>query len=131
MTAKNTAAEAIKRIILPPGVRRSAGLANIPVEYPLHGGPKRLGLCSVTVMPTVLRFDHLRVVIYAADHRRAHVHVIAADGEAVSFLNCPHGPPELQESYGFDRTEVNPIRDSLAGKVGALCKEWRNIHGGD
>ena len=47
-------------------------------------------------MPTVLRFDGLRVVIYPDDHRPAHVHVIGAGGEAVFILNCPEGPPELR-----------------------------------
>ena len=82
-------------------------------------------------MPTVLRFDGRRVVIYPTDHRPAHVHVIGPDGEAVFFLNCPAGPPELRESYRFGRAEVNRIRDRLAGRVAALCEEWRRIHGSD
>jgi hypothetical protein len=82
-------------------------------------------------MPTVLRFDGLRAVIYLADHRPAHVHVIGAGGEAVFNLHCPDGPPELRESYGFRQHEVNNIKDALAGKIGVLCEEWRKIHGGD
>lgn len=34
-------------------------------------------------MPTALRFDGLRVMIYVDDHRPAHVHVTGGDGEAV------------------------------------------------
>jgi hypothetical protein len=49
-------------------------------------------------MPTALRLDGLRVVIYPNDHRPAHVHVIGADGEAVFNLNCPEGPVVLREA---------------------------------
>jgi hypothetical protein len=80
-------------------------------------------------MPTVWRFDGLRVVIYPADHRPEHVHVIGADAEAVFILNCPTGPPELRENYGFSRPQVTRIKDALAGKVAVLCGEWRKIHG--
>lgn len=82
-------------------------------------------------MPTVLRFDGLRVVIYPADHRPAHVHVIGAGGEAVFVLNCPDGPPDLRESHGFGRSETGRIKGALAGRITALCGEWRKIHGDD
>jgi hypothetical protein len=80
-------------------------------------------------MPTALRLDGLRVVIYPADHRPAHVHVIGAGGEAVFVLNCPDGPPQLRESYGFGRPDVNRIKERLTGEVATLCEEWRKIHG--
>ena len=82
-------------------------------------------------MPTVLRFNGLRVVIYPADHRPAHVHVIGPNGEAVFFLNCPHGPPELRESYGFGGPELSRLESMLAGTMAVLCEAWRRIHGGD
>jgi hypothetical protein len=80
-------------------------------------------------MPTVLRFDGLRVVIYPNDHRPAHVHVIGPDGEAVFVLHCPDGPPRLRENFGFSRTELNRIEDRLTGALAALCAKWRAIHG--
>ena len=40
-------------------------------------------------MPTVLRFNGLRAVIYPNDHRPAHVHVIGRGYEAVFNLHCP------------------------------------------
>ena len=52
-------------------------------------------------MPTVLRIGGLRVTIYPNDHPPPHVHVIGANGEAVFLLNCPGGPAELRESFGF------------------------------
>jgi hypothetical protein len=80
-------------------------------------------------MPTVHRFDGLRVAIYPNDHRPAHVHVMGAGGEAVFNLHCPDGPPELRESYGFTRRDVNRIKDALVSVLATLCEEWRSIHG--
>lgn len=80
-------------------------------------------------MPTVLRFDGLRVAVYPNDHRPAHVHVIGAGGEGVFNLNCPHGPPELRENYGFSRPDVGRIKDALAARLAVLCEKWRKIHG--
>jgi hypothetical protein len=82
-------------------------------------------------MPTIFRFDGLRVVIYPNDHRPAHVHVIGATGEAVFVLNCPDGPPKLREDFGFTRTELGRIETELAGAVAALCAKWRSIHDRD
>lgn len=75
------------------------------------------------------RFDGLRVVIYPNDHRPEHVHVMGATGEAVFLLNCPDGPPELRESFGFNRTDLRRIRDTLAETLAALCERWTMIHG--
>lgn len=80
-------------------------------------------------MPVVFRIGGLRVVIWPNDHRPAHVHVIGAEGEAVFNLNCPDGPPELRESYGFKLTDVNRIADALAEVVPLLCAKWSGIHG--
>lgn len=68
-------------------------------------------------MPTILRFDGLRAVIYPNDHRPAHVHVIGADGEAVFVLHCPAGPPTLREIFGFNRQDVGRIE-------GASSSTW-------
>ena len=75
-------------------------------------------------MPTALRLDGLRVVIYPNDHRPAHVHVNGAEKEAMFTLHCPHGPPELRANYGFEHREVNQ-----AEALRMLCEEWRKIHG--
>lgn len=80
-------------------------------------------------MPTVLRFDGLRAVIYPNDHRPAHVHVIGRGCEAVFNLHCPAGLPEIRENYGFSRREIAHIERVLTGDLGALCAAWENIHG--
>ena len=65
-------------------------------------------------MPTVMRIGGLRAVIWPNDHRPAHVHVKSGRAEAVFNLNCPGGPPELRESYGFRLGELNGIEAALA-----------------
>ena len=82
-------------------------------------------------MPTVLRIDGLRVVIYPNDHRPAHVHVIGANGEAVFNLNCPKGPVVLRESFGFGLSAVNRIQAAVADELRTLCERWREIHDRD
>ena len=82
-----------------------------------------------SLMPTVHRFDGLRVVIYPNDHRPAHVHVKGADGEAVFVLHCPDGPPVLRETFGFSRPELGRIADALAATLETLCADWRRLHG--
>lgn len=81
------------------------------------------------MMPTVLRFDGLRVAIYPNDHRPAHVHVLGAGGEAVFVLNCPDGPPQVREVFGFKLAELRAIEGRLAGALGPLCGEWKVRHG--
>ena len=79
-------------------------------------------------MPTVLRFNGLRVVIYPNDHRPAHVHVIGSGREAVFKLNCWTGPVELRENYGFSRREITPIQAVLTVHLEELCRAWEEIH---
>jgi len=80
-------------------------------------------------MPTVLRFEGLRVVIYPNDHRPAHVHLIGRGCEAVFNLRCPAGQVDLRENYGFSPREVRNIQRVLKNHLAALCSEWERIHG--
>jgi len=80
-------------------------------------------------MPTVLRLDGLRVVIYPNDHRPAHVHVIGAGYEVVLQLHCPEGPPELLENYGGSRQQLAGIIRGVADHLVELCEAWERIHG--
>jgi hypothetical protein len=80
-------------------------------------------------MPTILRLDGLRVVVYPNDHRPAHVHVIGKGCEAVFDLNCPAGPVELRENYRFSRRKISKIETGLMERVDELCRAWEVIHG--
>ena len=79
-------------------------------------------------MPTALRIDGLRVVIYPNDHRPPHVHVRGAGTEAVFILNCPAGPPTLRGSFGFTTAELNRVASALADNLTSLCAEWERLH---
>ena len=79
-------------------------------------------------MPTILRLDGLRVVIYPNDHRPAHVHVIGAGVEAVFELHCPDGPVTLRESYGFTARHLRRLIDDLNEMLSTLCDAWKKIH---
>ena len=57
-------------------------------------------------MPTLFRFQGVRVVICPNDHRPAHVHVLSGSCEAVFILNCPRGPLELRENLGFKAADL-------------------------
>ena len=80
-------------------------------------------------MPTVMLFDGFSVVVYPNDHIPAHVHVWGSGNEAVFNLNCPGGPVNLRENYGFSRSQIARIRKSLDASVARICQEWRRIHG--
>lgn len=80
-------------------------------------------------MPTVARFEGLRVAIYPNDHRPAHVHVVGRGCMAVFELNCPQGPVKLRANYGFSRRELSRIEVALQDHLPALCRAWEEIHG--
>ena len=80
-------------------------------------------------MPTVLHLRRLRVVIYPNDHRPAHVHVVGTKEEAVFFLNCPEGPPDLRESHGFKQSDLGRLAETLMSALRVLCSQWSAIHG--
>ncbi|MGA3261371.1 MAG: DUF4160 domain-containing protein [Bryobacteraceae bacterium] len=80
-------------------------------------------------MPAVLRLDGLRAAIYPNDHRPAHVHTVGHGCEAVFDLNCPGGPIELRENYGFSRREIRHVLTVLTSHLTEMCQAWGQIHG--
>jgi hypothetical protein len=80
-------------------------------------------------MPTISRLGGLRVTVYPNDHRPARAHVIGGACEAIFDLQCPEGPPELRETYGFTQKQIAKIRTALNGDLTLLCDAWRRIHG--
>jgi len=80
-------------------------------------------------MPTLLRSEGLRVVIYPNDHRPAHVHVIGKSCEVVFNLNCQTGPVEVRENYRFSRREIRRIAVVLTESLVELYTAWETIHG--
>jgi len=85
-------------------------------------------MCYPLPVPTVLRIDGLRIIIYTSDHRPAHVHIRGDGKEALFYLNCPDGPPELRGNFRFKSSELTRIRAKLTPHVAALCAAWKEIH---
>lgn len=80
-------------------------------------------------MSTILRFRGLRVVIYANDHRPAHVHVIGQDSEARIALGDEGDKPRLMTNEGVSRREVAEALLEVGRNRDLLMQRWREIHG--
>ena len=76
-------------------------------------------------MPTVLRIDGLRVVIYPNDHPPAHVHVLGPGWVVVINLILP----EIREAIGCDEREARRVLRLIADHQVALMDAWRRFHG--
>lgn len=81
-------------------------------------------------MPTVLKQDGFKVVIYLNDHLPSHVHVLKGSGEVRIKLGSEEAAPSLMTIFGN-------ISDKDVAKALSLVKEhqaqlraqWRKIHG--
>ncbi len=49
--------------------------------------------------------------------------------QALLNLNCPGGPIELRENFGFSWLDVNRLARLLRPHLQPLCAAWRMIHG--
>ena len=76
-------------------------------------------------MPTVLRIDGMRVVIYPNDHPPAHVHVLGPGWVLVINLIGP----EVREAIGCDEREAARVLRLVSGHREALMDAWRRFHG--
>jgi hypothetical protein len=52
-----------------------------------------------------------------------------ADHEAVLNLNCPDGPVELRENYGFSLSALSRIAKFLQAEIKTACDQWGHIYG--
>lgn len=80
-------------------------------------------------MPTVLRQDGFRVVIYPNDHAPTHVHAIKAEGVAVIFVGNDTAEPTMRESYGMNNQDKREALEIVKANQAALIAAWRDIHG--
>ena len=85
-------------------------------------------MCYAASVPTVLRIDGLRVMMFPNDHPPPHVHVFGTGGEALFYLNCPSGPPTLRDSFRLSKSEVKRIGIALQPHIPQLCARWEEIH---
>lgn len=76
-------------------------------------------------MPTVLRLDGLRFVIYPNDHPPAHVHVVGSDWEVVINLIGI----VLREVYSCSEPDARRALRLVTECHDFLLDAWRRIHG--
>jgi Domain of unknown function (DUF4160) len=79
-------------------------------------------------MPTVLRKDGFRVVIYYDDHLPSHVHVLSAESEVKIELGSKTEQPTILECRGDRRNAVKALQLVISHQFD-LLEAWRQIHG--
>ncbi len=79
-------------------------------------------------MPTVLRKDGFRVVIYFDDHQPSHVRVLSAEGEVKIDLGSKTEQPTILEYRGDRRNAVKALQLVIHHQLD-LIEAWRQIHG--
>jgi hypothetical protein len=81
-------------------------------------------------MPTVLRQDGFRVVIYLNDHLPSHVHVLKGSAEVRINLGSEEAAPSLISIFGniSDKNVVKAL-DLVKAHQTELRAQWRKIHG--
>lgn len=81
-------------------------------------------------MPTVLRLDGFRVVIYPNDHLPSHIHVLKGSGEVRIDLGSEEIAPQLMSVLGDirDKDVVSALYLVKEHQAELLAK-WREIHG--
>jgi hypothetical protein len=79
-------------------------------------------------MPTVLRIDGYRFIMYLSDHEPPHVHIKSRELEAIFYLNCPMGPASLRKNFGFSQSEANHLRGLVQKNLAILCIKWKELH---
>ncbi len=80
-------------------------------------------------MPTVLRIDGLRFVIWPNDHAPPHVHVWSGDAEATIALGAAGGYPRLRENRRMRRVDLVRALEAVYEHRVLLLRRWREIHG--
>ena len=78
-------------------------------------------------MPTVLRVDPFRFFFYAGDGTEPpHVHIERDDCEAKYWLD----PVRLERSRGFNRKDINRIRELIESNRDLLLEGWNEYFRG-
>jgi len=80
-------------------------------------------------MPTVLRIDGLRFVIWPNDHAPPHVHVFSAEAEAKIDLGELNGYPRLIENRRMKKNELAKALKGVFENRSMLLNKWSEFHG--
>jgi len=76
-------------------------------------------------LPTILRIDGWRIVVYPNDHPPAHVHVIGPGWVVVVNLLGP----EVREAIGCAEPDARRVLRLVDQHQGALMEAWQRYHG--
>jgi hypothetical protein len=80
-------------------------------------------------MPTVLRQQGFRVVIYLNDHLPSHVHVLKGSGEVRIEVGDEQSLPSLMSISGkINDQDVAKALYLVKEHQAELLAQWRNIH---
>lgn len=80
-------------------------------------------------MPTVLRKNGFRFLVFTEDHIPAHVHVFKAGKEVVINLGDDAVKPWVRENKGMKRKDQDQAVLIAAEFQEFLLAEWGEIHG--
>jgi hypothetical protein len=82
-------------------------------------------------MPTVLRVDGFRVIIFLPprEHDPAHVHIVKANGEIVIELASDDEPQRIRDVYGMKGPDAIRAFRIVEEHSTMLWTEWRKYHG--
>jgi hypothetical protein len=80
-------------------------------------------------MPTVLKVNALRFVIWPNDHSPAHVHVFSAEAEAKIELGEKGGYPRLVDNRRMSRVDLAKALKAVFEHRAMLMQKWSEIHG--
>jgi hypothetical protein len=80
-------------------------------------------------MPTVLRIDGLRYVIWPNDHAPPHVHVFSAEAEAKIDLGVDDGNPRLVDNRRMTKSDLAKALRAVFEHRTMLVQKWSEIHG--
>lgn len=77
------------------------------------------------IMPTVLRKDGFRIVIWTNDHEPMNVHIFTGEGEAV--INIEDA--KLVQVWEMSPRLVRQAKRIVEENRDILAEKWRDIHG--
>jgi Domain of unknown function (DUF4160) len=81
-------------------------------------------------MPTILKKDGFRIVIYPNDHLPSHVHVLKSGSEVRIDLGSKEAEPSLISIFGdISDKDVVKALDLVKEHQANLLSKWREIHG--
>jgi hypothetical protein len=79
-------------------------------------------------MPTVLRIDGLKFVIWPNDHAPPHVHVFSAEAHATIGLGEQDGYPRLIENQRMKKADLAKALKAVFNHRLALMRKWSEFH---